>query len=249
MNLLGDFAAGGMMCAMGVLLALQERIRSGKGQVVDVAMVCAAAAATPVVRGDWERRWGQVDGAAYMASFIQNFRQTGLWCGRGGALLAGACSRDTHGCAGCTPCRNDAAGTNLLDSGAHFYEVYETKDGRHVAVCVCRLSAAAAAAAVERRSRPRRRSGAIEPHFYAKLLDGLGLAAEAHTLMHAQMDKSAWPAMKERFELIFASKTRDEWCARARAARERDKPPPPPTLARCATHAAGVPFLTARMRA
>jgi hypothetical protein len=113
-NLLGDFAAGGMMCAMGVLLALQERIRSGKGQVVDVAMVrvrasrrdrCSSAALWALlllralatcdgVVGVWggnaSRGPAQVDGAAYMASFIQNFRQTGLWCVECGCALARA---------------------------------------------------------------------------------------------------------------------------------------------------------------
>jgi alpha-methylacyl-CoA racemase len=75
-------------------------------------------------------------------------------------------------------------GTNLLDTGAHFYEVYETSDNRYVAV------------------------GAIEPRFYAALLEGLGLTGEA---LPAQMDRTAWPAMKERFGAIFAAKTRDEW--------------------------------------
>ena len=57
--------------------------------------------------------------------------------------------------------------------------------------------------------------GAIEPHFYAKLLDGLGLSGEAPLLLPSQMDKSMWPSMKERFTRIFLTKTRDEWCARA----------------------------------
>lgn len=77
-------------------------------------------------------------------------------------------------------------GVNLLDTGAHFYEVYETADGRFVAV------------------------GAIEPRFYAALLDGLGLSAD--DLPH-QMDRSAWPDMKERLAALFRLKTRDEWAA------------------------------------
>jgi alpha-methylacyl-CoA racemase len=77
-------------------------------------------------------------------------------------------------------------GANLLDTGAHFYEVYETSDGRYVAV------------------------GAIEPRFYAALLEGLGLTGED---LPAQMDQSQWPAMKERLASLFATKSRDEWAA------------------------------------
>ena len=75
-------------------------------------------------------------------------------------------------------------GMNLLDSGAHFYEVYETKDGRYLAV------------------------GAIESRFYLELLVGLGLDSSE---LPAQMDRSSWPAMKERFASIFSTRTRDEW--------------------------------------
>jgi alpha-methylacyl-CoA racemase len=77
-------------------------------------------------------------------------------------------------------------GVNFLDTGSHFYEVYETADGRYFAV------------------------GAIEPQFYARLLQGLGLADEE--LPH-QMDRSHWPAMQRRFAEIFATKTQDEWVA------------------------------------
>ena len=75
-------------------------------------------------------------------------------------------------------------GTNLLDTGAPFYEVYETRDGRFVAV------------------------GAIERKFYLALLQGLGL--EAHDLPD-QMDRAHWPEVKERFRAIFQTRTRDEW--------------------------------------
>jgi len=77
-------------------------------------------------------------------------------------------------------------GRNLLDTGAHFYEVYETSDGRYVAV------------------------GAIEPRFYAALLVGLDLDAGD---LPPQMDRSSWPGMKARFAEIFARRTRDEWVA------------------------------------
>jgi alpha-methylacyl-CoA racemase len=138
-NLLGDFAGGGMLCALGVVLALFERERSGKGQVVDAAMV---------------------DGAANIASFLFGFHASGLW--------------------------SDERGTNLLDGAAPFYDTYETKDGKWVAV------------------------GAIEPQFYAALLRGLDL--DADELPH-QMDRDAWEATHERFAETFRAKTRDEWSA------------------------------------
>jgi alpha-methylacyl-CoA racemase len=77
-----------------------------------------------------------------------------------------------------------ARGGNLLDGGAPFYGTYRTKDGRFVAV------------------------GAIESRFYRGLLGGLGLSDEP---LPAQDDRSAWPAMRERFAAIFLTRTRDEW--------------------------------------
>ena len=75
-------------------------------------------------------------------------------------------------------------GANRTDGGAHFYHVYETKDGEHVAV------------------------GSIEPQFYALLLQHTGLAG---TDLPAQTDRSAWPAMQQRLAAIFKQKTRAEW--------------------------------------
>lgn len=77
-------------------------------------------------------------------------------------------------------------GTNLLDTGAHFYEVYETSDGRFVAV------------------------GAIEPRFYAALLAGLDIRTGD---VPAQMDRSTWPQMKALLSSKFREKKRDEWGA------------------------------------
>jgi alpha-methylacyl-CoA racemase len=138
-NLVGDFAGGGMSCALGIAFALLERARSGRGQVIDAAMV---------------------DGAANLATFLFKFRQFGAW--------------------------NDEPGTNLLDSGAPFYDTYETRDGKFMAV------------------------GALEPQFYAAFLDGLGISADE---LPAQMDRSGWPKLRERFTAAFKQKTRDEWCA------------------------------------
>jgi alpha-methylacyl-CoA racemase len=77
-------------------------------------------------------------------------------------------------------------GTNIVDTGSHFYNTYETADGRHMAV------------------------GAMEPQFYGPFLEGLGLDDED---LPAQMDERGWPAMKARVAAIFATKTRDEWTA------------------------------------
>jgi alpha-methylacyl-CoA racemase len=99
-----------------------------------------------------------VDGAAALMTMTYTLRSSGIW--------------------------KEERGTNLLDTGAHFYEVYETADGGFMAV------------------------GAIEPQFYAALLQGLDLEGED---LPEQMDREAWPQMKERFARLFAAKTRDEW--------------------------------------
>ena len=99
-----------------------------------------------------------VDGVASMLHLVYGFHQDGVW--------------------------NEQRGRNVLDSGAHFYEVYETSDNKFMSV------------------------GAIEPQFYALLLEGLGLAGEE---LPSQHDRSQWPAMKERFKALFVTKTRDEW--------------------------------------
>ncbi|WP_245604134.1 CaiB/BaiF CoA transferase family protein [Patulibacter minatonensis] len=100
-----------------------------------------------------------VDGSALLTAMMHGFRADGSW--------------------------HDRAGTNLLDSGAHFYETYETADGRHVAV------------------------GPLEPQFYVRLLEVLGIdPADA-----PQDDRSRWPELKARFAAVFRTRTRDEWVA------------------------------------
>jgi alpha-methylacyl-CoA racemase len=99
-----------------------------------------------------------VEGSALMASTVYELGAAGWWSAQ--------------------------RGSNLLDSGAPFYEVYETADGGCMAV------------------------GAIEPLFYAALLDGLGLDPRQ---LPAQMDRAAWPQLKERFAAIFSKRTRAEW--------------------------------------
>jgi len=139
LNLVGDFGGGGLMLAFGMVCALLERARSGKGQVVDAAMV---------------------DGAAVLAAIFYGAAQSGWW--------------------------SETPGSNMLDSGAHFYDAYETKDGKYVSI------------------------GSIEPQFYAELLDKLGLATEP---LPPQNDRSRWPELKSRLGALFLTKTRDEWCA------------------------------------
>jgi alpha-methylacyl-CoA racemase len=138
LNLVGDFGGGGLLLAYGILAALLERTKSGKGQVVDAAMV---------------------DGAAALMAIIFGAHASGWW--------------------------KDERFSNMLDGAAHFYDCYETKDGKYVSI------------------------GAIEPQFYALLLDKLGLANED---LPKQMDRAAWPKLKERFTASFKAKTRDEWC-------------------------------------
>jgi alpha-methylacyl-CoA racemase len=139
LNLIGDFAGGGMLLAVGILAALLERERSGCGQVVDAAMV---------------------DGSALLMALFHGMIADGSW--------------------------PFPRGANLLDGGAPFYDTYETSDGGFVAV------------------------GALEPPFYAALLDGLGLA-EAD--LPGQLDRDGWPALRARFAEVFATRTRDEWAA------------------------------------
>ncbi len=139
-NLLGDFAGGGMLLALGIVAALLERERSGNGQVVDAAMV---------------------DGAALMLTPFYAARASGFWGERG---------------------------TNLLDTGAPFYEVYACADQKWIA------------------------AGAIEPQFYAAFIDVLGL--DPATLPNRD-DPTNWSALKDQFAAIFATRTRDEWCALA----------------------------------
>ncbi len=80
----------------------------------------------------------------------------------------------------------NARGTNLLDTGAHFYDVFQCSDGQYISI------------------------GSIEPQFYAQLMDLTGLAGDPE--FAKQMDKDSWPHLKERLAGVFASKTRAEWC-------------------------------------
>lgn len=136
-NLVGDYAGGGMVLAFGMVCALLECQRSGRGQVVDASIV---------------------DGAAMLTAVFHGIRHAGFL--------------------------REERGTNIIDSGSHFYDAYETADGKFISVA------------------------SFEPHFYAELLRRLGLEAEDLP----QMDPSRWPELKERFAQVFKSKTRQQWC-------------------------------------
>jgi alpha-methylacyl-CoA racemase len=138
LNLVGDFGGGGMYLAFGVVCALLEAQQSGRGQVVDAAMV---------------------DGAASLAAAVFGLRAMGIW--------------------------NDERGDNILDSGAPWYDVYETQDGAYVAI------------------------GSIEGRFYADLLRLTGLEGEA---LPPQRDKARWGELRARLTEVFKQKTREEWC-------------------------------------
>ncbi len=137
LNLVGDFGGGGMLLAYGVVCGLLEKFKSGKGQVVDAAMV---------------------DGASALMGMIYAMKSMGVW--------------------------QTERGTNMLDTGAHFYDVYETKDQKYVSI------------------------GSIEPQFYALLLKALGLEGEE---LPRQMDREKWTALKVRVAEAFKTRTRDEW--------------------------------------
>jgi alpha-methylacyl-CoA racemase len=130
----------------------------GGGMLLAFGVVCAVLEARASGQGQVVDA-AMVDGTAVLTTLFHGMRAAGMW--------------------------SDQPGTNTLDSGAHFYEVYETSDGGHVAV------------------------GAIEPHFYAELLRRLELDPAAFP----QMDQDQWPEFKERFAEIFRTKTRSEWAA------------------------------------
>ncbi len=137
LNLVGDFGGGGMLLAFGIACGIVEAGRSGRGQVVDAAMV---------------------DGASVLATMFSGMLASKVW--------------------------SETRGDNVLDTGSPWYDTYETSDGKHMSV------------------------GAIEPKFYAALIEGLGLAGEA---LPKQNYRAGWPQLRARFAAVFKSKTRDAW--------------------------------------
>jgi alpha-methylacyl-CoA racemase len=138
-NLVGDFGGGGLLMALGIVCGLLEARTSGKGQVLDVAMV---------------------DGAATLMAFVWGMKAMGA--------------------------HSEAMGTNLLDTGAPFYDTYETADGKFISL------------------------GSLEAQFYAEMLERTGLADSGLPTQH---DRAGWDAWRARFTELFKTKTRDEWDA------------------------------------
>ncbi len=139
LNLVGDFGGGGMLLAYGVVCALLEAQKSGRGQVVDAAMT---------------------DGSALLMAAIFGMKAAGMW--------------------------TSERGTNLLDSGAHFYDTYQCSDGKWISI------------------------GSIEPQFYALLLEKTELGGEQFDSHLTARER--WPELKETLSEVFQTRTRDEWC-------------------------------------
>ncbi len=139
LNLIADYGAGGMLLMNGILAALLERERSGKGQIVDAAMV---------------------DGVAQLMAMFYGYMQTDFW----------SLKRES----------------NLIDGGTPYYNIYETKDEKFMAL------------------------GALEPQFYKKLIELLPID---NKVFADQWKSDNWPTQKEQLKKIFKLKTRDEWSA------------------------------------
>jgi len=138
LNLVGDYGGGAMFLVTGILAALLEAGKSGKGQVVDAAMT---------------------DGSAVLMAMFNSLHAMDMWKMKRGA--------------------------NLLDSGAHFYDTYKTKDEKYISI------------------------GSIEPQFYALLMEKANLDP---AVFGSQLDQAKWPSMKDKIKEVFLTKTRDEWC-------------------------------------
>jgi alpha-methylacyl-CoA racemase len=146
LNVVGDYGGGGLLLAFGVVCALLERAKSGRGQVVDAAMV---------------------DGAVSFLAAMIGLGRMGLW--------------------------RDAPGANFLSGAAHYYDTYETRDGKWVAI------------------------GAIEPQFHRLMLERLGLdpaefrRGEGFTgAPYDALVDEVWPPLKARLAEAVRRHTRDE---------------------------------------
>ena len=140
LNMVGDFGGGGMFLAFGVVCALLETQKSGKGQVIDAAMI---------------------DGSATLMSMFWAMKSIGMF-------------------------NENAPGTNLLDTGAHFYDVFQCQDDKYISI------------------------GSIEPQFYALLLEKTGLTNDP--AFAKQMDPSQWPTLKAKLQDVIKQKTQAQWC-------------------------------------
>ena len=130
----------------------------GGGMYLAFGMACALLEARNSGQGQVVDA-AMVDGAASLMTAFFGMARSGFW--------------------------SEERGTNMLDTGAHFYNVYETADGRYISL------------------------GPIEPQFYAELRERLGLHGPE---WDHQTDRSRWPELKEKLAALVAQRTRDEWC-------------------------------------
>jgi len=129
----------------------------GGGMLLGFGIACALLHAHKTGQGQVVDA-AMVEGASLLAAMFSGFLAAGRW--------------------------SEERGANILDSGAPWYDCYETKDGKHVAI------------------------GAIEAKFFDELVQRLQLSD-----LPPQNDRARWPEMREAFARTFRSKTRDEWCA------------------------------------
>lgn len=140
MNLLADYAGGGMLAALAIVSAMLEARTSGRGQTIDLSMS---------------------EGVALLGARLLGLSQMASW--------------------------SPQPGHNFIDGGAPYYAVYETADGKFMAV------------------------GALESRFYAALIKGLGIDASDWPDQH---DRSAWPRLRASLSACFRSRTQAEWLER-----------------------------------
>ncbi len=133
----------------------------GGGMLLAFGMVCGLLEARTSGQGQVVDA-AMVDGAAILMTMFHSMKANGFF-------------------------DEDHRGANLLDTGAHFYDVYRCADGKYISL------------------------GSIEPQFYAELLRITGLSDDPE-FAH-QMDRNLWPVLKGRLERVFHTKTRDEWSA------------------------------------
>jgi alpha-methylacyl-CoA racemase len=129
----------------------------GGGMLLAFGVACALIEAQRSARGQVVDA-AMVEGASLLAAMFSGFLFTRDW--------------------------SEERGVNILDSGAPWYGVYETKDGKYVSI------------------------GAIEERFFAELLSRLKLEGK----VPAQYDRGRWSQMRQAFADTFRKKTRDEWC-------------------------------------
>ncbi|GAA4491292.1 hypothetical protein GCM10023094_55590 [Rhodococcus olei] len=135
-NLVGDYGGGGAFLVIGVLAAYINAQTTGRGQVVDAAIL---------------------DGTLALSAPLHGMLAAGLW--------------------------KDERGTNLLDSGRPWYDVYGTSDGKHVVI------------------------GPLEPQFFDEFAEQIGTSTTSKT----RNDEASWPALRKEWSEAFAAQSRDHW--------------------------------------